>query len=175
MVTYYSNTLQLQEKITPEYSKWLQLQPVFVLSDLCHGICNHSVQNFLRNVGSITYLISAEHITNFSFRDNSHLLLRGPPRFGFLSVLLFAFVSPIPSIFILVRLHDVHCIASWSLSAQFHSNDAAGRVGLKGRNYPTGAQERRQLKREVQRLRKTDWGAWGWKESGGLEVERRKI
>jgi hypothetical protein len=149
LVTYFSNTLQLQEKITPEYSKRLQLQLVFVLFDLCYEVCNHSVQNFLRNVGSITLLISAEHITNCSFRDNSHLLLRGPPRFGFLSVVLFAFVFPIPSIFILVRLHYVHCIASWSLSAQFHSNDAAGRVGLKGRNYPAGAQERRQLKMEL--------------------------
>ena len=149
MVTYFSNTLQLQEKLTPEYFKWLQLQPVFVLFDLCYEMRINSVQNFLRNVGSITLLISAEHITNFSLRDNIHLLLRSPPRFGFLSVVLFAFVSPIPSIFILVRLHDVHCIASWSLSAQFHSNDAAGRVGLKGRNYPAGVQERRQLKREV--------------------------
>lgn len=67
----------------------------------------------------------------------------------FLSVVWFAFVSPIPSIFILGRLHDVHCVASWSLSAQLQSNDAAGRVGIKGRNYPAGAQKRRQLKREV--------------------------
>jgi len=75
MVTYFSNTAELQEKITPEYSRWLQLQPVFVLFVLCYEICNHSVQNFLQNVGSITSLISAEHITNFSFRDNSHLLM----------------------------------------------------------------------------------------------------
>jgi len=86
MVTYFSNVADLQEKITPEYSKWLQLQPVFVLFVLCYEICKHSVQNFLQNVGSITSLISAEHITNFSFRDNSHLLWQGPPRFGFLSV-----------------------------------------------------------------------------------------
>lgn len=148
---------------------------MFVHFVLWCEMCNHSVQNFLWNVGSIMLLISAEHITNFSFRDNSHLLLQGPTRFGFLLVVWFAFVSPILSIFILVRLHDVHCIASWSLSAQFHSNDAGGRVGLKGSNYPGGAQKRRQLKREVQGLRKTDWGAWGWKEHGRLEVERRRI
>lgn len=136
-------------KKTPKYTKWLQLNSVFVLFVVCYKMCKHSVQNFLLIVGSIMLLISAEHITNFLFRDNSHLLLKGPPRFGFLSVVWFTFVSPLPSIFILVRLHDVHCIASWSLSAQFHSNDAAGRVGLKGRNYPAGAQERRQLKREI--------------------------
>jgi hypothetical protein len=63
------------------------------------------------------------------FRDSSHPLLRGPVGVGVLSIDRFAFDSHTPSIFIFVRLHDAHRMTSESLSAHFHTNDAARREG----------------------------------------------
>jgi hypothetical protein len=54
---------------------------------------------------------------------------------GLVSIGRFAVDPRILSIFILVRLRDVHRVFSGSLSAHLDANDAARREILKGRNY----------------------------------------
>jgi hypothetical protein len=66
-----------------------------------------------------------------------------------LSIARFAFDCHTPSIFIFVRIHEAHLVVSGSLSAHFRANDSAGRVGLKGRNYPVGARDKRLVERRV--------------------------
>jgi hypothetical protein len=65
IVTYFSNTLELQEKITPEYSKWLKLQPVFF--SLCFVLWNVQPFSAKSSLKCLTYHVAHIRWTYYNF------------------------------------------------------------------------------------------------------------